>query len=142
MAGPWRIVDGRGGPAGKLTAAARAWALARLGRADGRQPQLPDAALAAEFAALGAPLPEGSVPEGVDDTAFSVLPANWAAVTAFLACETQWRVAVGFGAPPMWLGLDYAGVDVVLRRTGSKADFADLQAMEAAALDVFSEGGP
>jgi hypothetical protein len=90
---------------------------------------------------LGAQLPPELLAPEPDAEGFEVMPANWAAVIAFLACETQWRVAVGFGGP-YWLGLDYAGVDVVLRRTGSKADFADLQAMEAAALDVFSEGGP
>ena len=89
---------------------------------------------------MGAPLPDDAVPARPDDDAFAVLPANWAAVTAFLACETQWRVALGLGGP-IWLGLDYAGVDVVLRRTASTAGFADLQVMEGAALDVFSEDG-
>lgn len=69
---------------------------------------------------------------------FEVLPVNWPAVTAFLACETQWRVIGGWSGLS-WLGLDYGAVEVVLRRTGSGAAFADLQIMEDAALQVFSE---
>ncbi|MDR5655410.1 DUF1799 domain-containing protein [Ruixingdingia sedimenti] len=70
------------------------------------------------------------------------MPVNWSSVCAFLACETQWR-AVATLAGVIWLGLDYPAVDVVLRRQGAPdAVFADLQIMEAAALEVFAEDQP
>lgn len=68
-----------------------------------------------------------------------VYPPNWPCVRLFLACETQWRVTVGFGGA-MWQGLDYGGVEVVMRRRGFEdVDFADLQVMEAEALAVLGE---
>lgn len=101
-----------------------------------------DAGIAAQFAALGVDVPSELIePTPAHLDTFEVQPANWPAVTAFLACETQWRVAAGL-AGLIWLGLDYAAVDVVLRRTGSDAAFADLQLMEDAALEVFSEDRP
>jgi hypothetical protein len=66
------------------------------------------------------------------------MPVNWTSVKAFLDCQTQWRAALGLGGL-VWLGLDYAGLDVVLRRTGADAAFADIRVMEAAALEVFDE---
>ncbi|HBD91814.1 MAG TPA: hypothetical protein DEF16_03755 [Gemmobacter sp.] len=70
---------------------------------------------------------------------FGVWDSNWDVLTAFLAVETQWRAA-GTLAGLIWLGLDYPAVDIVLRRFGFRDEvFADLRAMEAAALQVFSE---
>jgi len=62
---------------------------------------------------------------------------------AFIACQTQWRLAVGFGASS-WLGLDYAGVDVLLRsrfrsRARRRRIFEDLRVMEIEALNTFAE---
>ena len=57
---------------------------------------------------------------------------------AFLACETQWRFAVGMGGATR-LGLDYPSVDVALRRLDLDHTFADLQIMERAALTAFGE---
>lgn len=79
-----------------------------------------------------------SAPSSPAAEAFEIMPANWTSIVAFLACETQWRAAVGM-AGLVWLGLDYAGVDVVLRRLGSDAAFEDLRRMEAAALRTFGE---
>lgn len=63
-------------------------------------------------------------------------PANWDSVMAFLACDTQWRAVAG-PAGLIWIGLDYAGVDIALRRLDFPASvFADLQVMEIAALPV------
>ena len=76
------------------------------------------------------------------------MPINWKSVCAFLACETQWRavpMTVGnmaaIATSVVWLGLDYAAVDVVLRHTaeGDAEVFADLRVMERAALDAFAE---
>lgn len=69
---------------------------------------------------------------------FEVMPANWDSIRAWLACETQWRAVVGL-AGLVWLGLDYAGVDVVLRRLQLDDRFGDLQLMEGAALRAFGE---
>lgn len=54
---------------------------------------------------------------------------------AFLCVSNQWRVIGGFGGVH-WLGLDYAAVDVGLRRTKLELDpseWADFQVIEAAA---------
>lgn len=72
---------------------------------------------------------------------FGVWPENWAAVRAFLVCETQWRVIAGQG-PLIWLGLDYTAVDAVLRRQFPDAPpevFEDIRTMEAEAIAVFAE---
>lgn len=63
-----------------------------------------------------------------------VLPENWPTVQAWLRVQTQWRVG-GMGSP---VGLDYAAVDVAMRR-GRIDDpegliFEGLQVMEHAAL--------
>lgn len=94
----------------------------------------------AQFARMGVAL-EGSAGLPAASEAFEVMLANAGAVEAFLACETQWRVAAGMGGLT-WLGLDYGAVDVVLRRTGLEDPdrvFRDLQVMESAALSVFWE---
>lgn len=60
------------------------------------------------------------------------------------ACETQWRVASGFGGV-LWIGLDYTAVQIVMRHKVAPADrrgmFEDLQAMEAHALPVLNRSG-
>ncbi|MGZ2403365.1 DUF1799 domain-containing protein [Rhizobium ruizarguesonis] len=71
-----------------------------------------------------------------DSEAFKVFASNWDSMTAFLACETQWRVLAG-PAGLIWTGLDYAGADVALRRFDfPNSVFADLQVMELEALSV------
>lgn len=95
--------------------------------------------VAGQFARMGATVEVTDAPPTPDG--FEVLRINADALTAWLACETQWRVVVTPGSL-IWLGLDYRSVDVVLRRIPT-ADpdqvFADLQLMEGAALDVFQE---
>lgn len=128
---------------GKLKEAARAWALARLGRVDDRQPVEIDADVIAQFSAMGAQaVPTTRHPDSASQEDFAVFPSNWSSVSAFIACETQWR-AVATMAGMLWLGLDYSCVDVVMRRL--KADdqvFADIQIMEQVALSVFGENRP
>ncbi|MDQ1185414.1 DUF1799 domain-containing protein [Agrobacterium larrymoorei] len=77
-----------------------------------------------------------------EDEAFKVFAPNWESVTAFLACDTQWRV-VASAAKILWLGLDYVAVDIVLRRFEfSNAVFADIQFMEFEALSVLKGANP
>lgn len=102
-----------------------------------------------DFAEMGVSIeidmPASDTP--TNDEAFEVMPCNWTSVCAFLACETQWRAVplmaggmAAIGTSLIWLGLDYAAVDVVMRRTSvPDAAFADLQIMERAALDAFAE---
>ena len=65
-----------------------------------------------------------------------VWSGNWRTVSAFLDVASQWRwQQVG---DRVWISLDYAAVDVVLRRNGyDDEQFADLQLMERAAIDAF-----
>ncbi|MGN7870968.1 DUF1799 domain-containing protein [Paracoccus sp. 22332] len=97
-----------------------------------------DDELAAQFARMGAVV-EVQAPPAADG--FEVLLANADAIAAWVACETQWRIATG-PAGIQWLGLDYPAVDVVLRRgrfEDADTVFADLMVMEGAALDVLWE---
>lgn len=71
---------------------------------------------------------------------FEVWPENWDSVIAFLACATQWRIAVSFSGI-IWSGLDYSAVDVVLRRrNATDRVFDDVCVMERAALPVLIGG--
>ncbi|SLN38062.1 hypothetical protein AQS8620_01418 [Aquimixticola soesokkakensis] len=88
---------------------------------------------------MGAQIAPGDMPPSTVSEEFEVMPANWKSVCAFLDCQTQWAAVATF-AGVIWLGLDYQAVDVVLRRHDlDNAVFADIQAMERAALDVFAE---
>lgn len=98
-----------------------------------------DDELARQFAMLGAIIAPGA-DQSAEPEGFEVLPDNWISVCAFLACETQWRVLVAADVGLIRLGLDYVAVDVVLRHwepANPPPVLADLQIMEAAALDVF-----
>jgi hypothetical protein len=67
-----------------------------------------------------------------------VLGENWEAVQVFLACHTQWRR----NRDDVPVGLDYAGVDVVLARCRvAEPDdaFARVRVMEDAAVLAFAE---
>ncbi|WP_429813539.1 DUF1799 domain-containing protein [Ensifer sp. B1-9] len=79
-----------------------------------------------------------SVPVSQEE-AFEVMPANWPAFVALLACSTQWRV-VGTMAGLIWIGLDYAACRLVLDDLQSPPGvFADLHVMEKAALPILNE---
>lgn len=57
----------------------------------------------------------------------------------FVACSTQWRIAVGIsGAAPT--GLDYAAVVAVMQALGvkkTKRVFRQVQLIEAGALSIY-----
>lgn len=79
--------------------------------------------------------------EEEEDTV-GVWRSNWDSVTAFLGCSTQAREVATF-AGRIWQGLDYAGVDVFLRRSNARPSvFFDLQVMERTALETFAEVAP
>lgn len=72
---------------------------------------------------------------------FEVHPDNWNAIEAFLAMQTQWRIAVGLGGAAR-IGLDYAALPMVFSglRVAPKDRpdiWSDLRIMEAAALKEF-----
>ena len=75
-----------------------------------------------------------------EQNTFEVWPENWRATTFFAALGTQWRLS----AMGQVTGLDYPGIEAAFRLRGIprhrwKKLFADLQMMEAAALDYMSE---
>ena len=75
-------------------------------------------------------------------TTVEVWDDHWTAFCIFRACGTQWRVLATRTAL-LHLGLDYPGVDVVMRRLlppeiDGRAVFADVMAMEAEALVVMN----
>lgn len=112
----------------------------RQGRADNRQAVRVDQDLAAQFKAMGV---QASVEPEVDedDGVFEVMRANADTIRAWLDCGSQWQIAVG-AAGMIWLGLDYAGVDVVLQRQHPEnpdSVFADIMLMEDEALATFAE---
>lgn len=78
-------------------------------------------------------------------TTVEVWDDHWTAFCIFRASGTQWRVLATQTAV-LYLGLDYPGVDLVMRRLlPSTADlgpmFADVMAMEAEALIVLNGDG-
>lgn len=94
--------------------------------------------MAQDLAVWGVAVPGTALRE----EALEVALANADALAAWLGCETQWRSVLGPTGAWVWTGLDYAAVDVVLRRQGpADADqvFADLQLMEREAIATFNE---
>lgn len=83
---------------------------------------------------LGIAPPAMPVPEHTD---FEVWQDNWPTLELFCRAGTQWRVtAMGNAA-----GLDYVGLEAVARLSGFQLTpevFADIQAMERAALPVLN----
>ena len=83
------------------------------------------------------------------DRAIEIWDVNWPSFSIVRACATQWRVV----ALPLWdrcrilhLGLDYQGVDVVMRRFLTPAAdpaiiLGDVMLMEAEALAILNSGG-
>lgn len=66
-----------------------------------------------------------------------VHPDNWDAVQLYLACQTQWRIG---GMKGVATGLDYAAVDVVMRRRGFRDEvFEQLQTIEKTMLSWWRE---
>ena len=69
-----------------------------------------------------------------------MLPENWDALRAFIACQTQWR-RVAVGGRLMATGLDYGGCRAAIEGIG--LDFGALlpqvQIMEAEAMRIWQE---
>lgn len=87
-------------------------------------------------AAVAAAAREGGERE---DTRYRVWAENWPSLQLFLGLSTQWRRA-GLGA--VAIGLDYTAVAPTAALLGIELDagrFADLQAMEGAALRAWAE---
>lgn len=79
------------------------------------------------------------------EKSFCLLPENLPSFGAFLAARTQWRVVVGPTGIMVRTGMDYGGVDTMLRRRGfrgRKLDdvFADVQVMETAMMRALAVG--
>ena len=91
-----------------------------------------------EFAEFGVRIPEaGAADEDIDQVA----DCNWESLMAFLACDSQWRTCAIGMAGMAWIGLDYQGCDVALRRGGFADDlWDDVQYMEKMALPVLNSG--
>ena len=74
-----------------------------------------------------------------DDGDLDIMECNWPALIAFRACSTQWNV-VALQFCLVFVGLDYAACDVVLRQIGTSAELlADIRVMEEAALEILNE---
>ena len=75
---------------------------------------------------------------------FLLWPENLDPLLAFLACHSQWKwttVTGPKGGRVVRTGLDYPGMREVLEMTGRTVNpqlFADIQTLEAAALDEFA----
>lgn len=79
------------------------------------------------------------------DDLFGLWPANRAAVEAFLACDTQWRIAPRGLAGLRVTGLDYPACKVIAEARGlalGADDWLGLQVMERAAIDAINGARP
>lgn len=94
-----------------------------------------------QFAGLGVEVKVTKQDDEEDDGAVRVWDSNWRSVRAFLGVSTQWRVvARGMTGILTFIGLDYAAVRAALGNCEDSDEiFADIQVMEAAALDTFAE---
>lgn len=90
--------------------------------------------MAEDLAAWGAPAELQARFDGYDeDDLFAVDPRGWDTLLLFLAVRTQWVCAPSGRV----MGLNYPGVDVVIRRLRlnvTPQQFTHLQTMERAAL--------
>ncbi|OJF90629.1 hypothetical protein AX761_23305 [Rhizobium sp. 58] len=67
------------------------------------------------------------------------MECNWPSFSVFLACSTQWRILV-LTSGLMFVGIKYTDLKVVLEQHNAAPHvFADVQAMEDAALDILNE---
>lgn len=133
-----RVPRAGGGHRKKLEEAARLWASGALaseaddeGRRSGLDEQFAFFGIGVsgdEVVASEPPAPE-----------FYLWPENVEAWALFLACSTQWR-----GSGMQREGLDYEGVEVVMRRRHVRRRlrdrrFAEIQLMEMACLKAWAE---
>ncbi len=79
---------------------------------------------------------------GLDDGHEGVWPQNVAAVQAFLAVQTQWRILAG-ATGLAWLGLDYGAVTAGLAAAGiavTPALWTELRVIEAGVVARMNGG--
>ena len=97
--------------------------------------------MAATLAVWGAaPADAAPVRKAALPVRIPVCPQAWPTVLLFLGLETQWRIALGFGAC-VYLGLDYGSAEI-LRRDDPElagASIRDLRIMEAAAREILNQ---
>ena len=86
---------------------------------------------------------------GIDPAVLQAEPAPsegvWeehaAAVQAFLAIQTQWKVLPRFGDRPVWIGLDHGAAEAGLRLAGidmTSEQWMELRVIEAGAKAVLN----
>lgn len=129
----------RAGQGKKLADAARLLARGELHFTSKGGGNEPDQDLVKTLAALGLEAEPAELAAFVEDPPFHLWPEHVPALDLWGRVQTQWRM--GFDGAT---GLDYAGVEVVMRRHGvprGERDerFAELQVMERAALAAWSE---
>lgn len=99
-----------------------------------------DDEFAASLALFGLTLDESSY-QADGDKPFHLWVENWPVWQLWRDCETQWRPPGGMGGHSP--GLDYGGVDVLIRQRVRKPKrkevFWLIQAMEDATLEVWRE---
>lgn len=76
---------------------------------------------------------------------YQLWPEHAMAWSVYLGCSTQWRRTATPWGQWHWDGLDYAGVEIVMRRYAVPAAqrgevFAQLQVLEAQALRQLNRG--
>lgn len=115
---------------------------------DGADDNVIDQDLRAQCAGLGIDpeklLPPGQAKARPDD--YEVLPEGWPSWQVFVASQTQWRIVAGGFGKPCYVGLDYPGVEVVMRRGAvprheQNEVFALVQIMEREALQILNRDG-
>lgn len=125
----------------KLVAVARLWARGQIHFPDPEDPDAsptPDAdSTTSDALAIFGVVAVGDLPAPVVHPTFYLWPCNVRAYNLWCACQTQWRVGMAGRT-----GLDYTGVEVVMRQQGidrkeQRHLFASLQAMEVAAINVW-----
>lgn len=94
----------------------------------------------AQFARLGVEPSKLPPSAPVEANRIEVWAPNWPALLLFLGCETQWQSVATMGRP-IWVGLNYAHVEITERRLGIQGvEWRDLQEMESAALKILNSG--
>lgn len=95
--------------------------------------------MARQFAALG--VPAAHLPPPVPPPAdLEILPQAWPTVRLFLAAQTQWRTASGWGGIA-YVGLSYSDVREIAGDLDLKpVRWADLQVMEIEARHILNGG--
>lgn len=120
----------------------RLWALGKLQTSESDEhTTTPDEELDESAAAFGMRVEQSSLP---DEQVFHLFPESLPSWLLWTTLQTQWRTA---GMEGERTGLDYAGVEAYMRAMGygpgkrrsMRRALADVQAMEVAAMNAWSE---